>query len=792
MKKFLGIFAAVVMMISSAAVTAAAADDGELYFYDFADYDVEMGQGIGVDSYWQALIPSRGNYVKSFGSFDLADGEHDRVLLAKKGGEPSFLFPEMLTTGKLRVSFDGRLTTDNLRMLVLFYNGRYDEPSTNSFGKPLFINSPARKTVSYYPNSVSWDKAILTEDYDALSWHHYDFISTELTGNTVTMSCYIDGELAYSDMSIKTANGIRSWGFRVELIDGTLETNDGFIVDNVYINHYSGSDDFQIARLNSDRVPTQNGRIRLAANERLANGISKNNVAVTNANSGKSVNNFSIENFTGQTFDIVFDGEIENGRYNISFKDVVGELSKAALANSVSFETEYKSEVINTEYEDIDFNDYTSTDGSLPNGFENIDSDADISAKSVSGKSGAANDFALGFSGMQADRKQKRAMYRFGSPIGENTEFDINFDMFVSNATQYFYLADKDDFSADNSDYKNNSLISVNQNGVLMYASGRSASPNTILDSDLRLASGEWHNINIKILPDLNNDKSYFVISVDGGSEYKVETSRDFHKNAVYGIGTGYLKTSSADADVRFDNLKISGARTVYYPEIDSIKAYDSFGGEVSLGDVSSAMISEVRAEFNTIISSNLDGFITLTEDGNEIPTSYEVVNDSESGRSTLVIRFDGFLNSLRDYKITIFKGIPSVYSDNITSFLEYTAEIKANSETGFKCRDFGYDESSKTAKVVFSKNNDASGTYIYVVAEYKTVTKNTDDGEKQTELLTGVRYVPINLSADDRGKFEYSLDLSNSKSDTTFKTYVWKYPKLEKLICADDGSVEE
>ncbi len=72
------------MMISSAAVTAAAADDGELYFYDFADYDVEMGQGIGVDSYWQALIPSRGNYVKSFGSFDLADGEHDRVL-------PSFI-----------------------------------------------------------------------------------------------------------------------------------------------------------------------------------------------------------------------------------------------------------------------------------------------------------------------------------------------------------------------------------------------------------------------------------------------------------------------------------------------------------------------------------------------------------------------------------------------------------------------------------------------------------------------------------------------------------------------------
>ena len=119
MKKFLGIFAAVVMMISSAAVTAAAADDGELYFYDFADYDVEMSQGIGVDSYWQPLALSGRNYIKSFGSFDLADGEHDRVMLVKQGGEPSFLFPEMLTTGKLRVSFDGRMTTDNLRMLEL-------------------------------------------------------------------------------------------------------------------------------------------------------------------------------------------------------------------------------------------------------------------------------------------------------------------------------------------------------------------------------------------------------------------------------------------------------------------------------------------------------------------------------------------------------------------------------------------------------------------------------------------------------------------------------------------------
>ena len=788
MKKLLGMLAAVIMIISSAAAATAAAESSELFFYDFTDYSAAIGGGKGPDDNWRALIR---NNISNFGSHNTGD-EHGTAMIIKLGSEPSFVFPEMLTTGKLHVGFDAKMTSDKMQALIMFYDGEKDEPSTASFGKPLFINRP-KGGLSNFANAITWDQKILDEKIDATQWHHYDFRTTELSASAVTMSCYIDGKLIYSDLNIKPAKGIRTWSFRSQTQAGeTTGANDGVIIDNVYLKTYSGSDAFVAERADNDRVPVKNGVVRIATNERIDNGISADNVKITNANTGANVSSFSIENFTGQTFDIVFGGELGYGRYNISFKDVAGELSNATLANSVSFETEYKSEVINTEYEDIDFNDYTSMDGSLPNGFENIDSDADISAKSVSGKSGAANDFALGFSGMQADRKQKRAMYRFGSPIGENTEFDINFDMFVSNATQYFYLADKDDFSADNSDYKNNSLISVNQNGVLMYASGRSASPNTILDSDLRLASGEWHNINIKILPDLNNDKSYFVISVDGGSEYKVETSRAFHKNAVYGIGTGYLKTSSADADVRFDNLKISGEKSVLYPEVDSVKAYDGFGSEVHLGEIVTASIAEIRFEFNTLIPSDLDAFISMTKLGADVPVNYEVISDRINQRSTIVIKFDDLLEKLRDYKITVAKGVPSVYSTDVRSFLEYTTEIKANRESAFRCKDFGYDSANKTARVVFSKNNDASGTYIYVVAEYKTVTKNTADGEKQTELLTGIRYLPINLSADDRGKFEYSLDLSNSKSGTTFKTYVWKYPKLEKLICADDGSVEE
>ena len=267
---------------------------------------------------------------------------------------------------------------------------------------------------------------------------------------------------------------------------------------------------------------------------------------------------------------------------------------------------------------------------------------------------------------------------------------------------------------------------------------------------------------------------------------------REFHKNSVWGIGTGYLKMTDGDADVRVDNIKISGQKSVLYPEVDSIKAYDSFGNEVALSETASALIYEIRFEFNTLISSDLDAFISMTKLGENVPVNYEVISDKMKQRSTIVIKFDDLLEKLRDYKITVSKGIPSIYSDKVQSFSEYTTEIKANRESAFKCKDFGYDSANGTARVVFSKNNDKSGTYIYVVAEYKTVTKNTADGEKQTELLSGIRYVPITLDAADKGKFEYSLNLSNSESDTTFKTFVWTYPKLEKLICAEDGTVEE
>ena len=787
MKKLLGILAAAILIASSTFVSVSAAGDNGIYFYDFTGYSANMGSGIGPDENWKALLR---NNISSFGPYDTGD-EHETAMLIKPGSEPSFVFPEMLSSGKVHIGFDAKMTNEGIQALIMFYNGVYSEPSLDSFGKPLFINLP-QNGFSYYTNAVTWSRVDLDEKIDTTQWHHYDFRTTELSGSAVTMSCYVDGKLLYSNLNIKPANGIRTWSFRAQKeTNASAGANDGVIIDNVYVNTYSGSDSFSAKRIDNERIPVKNGRVRIAVNERIKGEISKNNIIITNANTGASVTNFSTENFTGQTFDVVFGGTIENGRYNIGFTNVFGELSGESLSSVVTAETEYKSELIQKEYINLDFDDYTSADGSLPTGFERTDSNVDVCAKSALGESGGTNDFALGFSGMPSERKQKRVMYKFESPIDENTKFDISLDMYVSGATWYLYLADEDDFSADNAEHLKNSLVSVDEDGNVSYASGRCETPDIVLDDLSKLDSGRWHNIKIEVLPDSDNNKNYFVISVDGGSEYKVETSREFHRNSVWGIGTGYLKMADGDADVRVDNIKISGEKSVLYPEVDSIKAYDSFGNEVTLSETASASIYEIRFEFNTLIPSDLDAFISMTKLGADVPVNYEVISDRINQRSTIVIKFDDLLEKLRDYKIMILKGIPSIYSDNVQSFLEYTAEIKANRESVFKCKDFGYDSANKTARVVFSKNNDRSGTYIYVVAEYKTVTKNTDDGEKQTELLTGIRCVPITLSADDRGKFEYLLNLSNSESGTTFKTYVWKYPKLEKLICADDGSVE-
>lgn len=791
MKKILGAFLTVCMAITAlvcgTSVYAEKNQTGQngLYFYDFEGYSAEMGSRKGPDDNWIGVVDY---YSRNYGSVDIGEG-HGTAMRIRGSGEPSFLFPKIVTSGKLHIGFDAKFTSNNLMGYIIFYDGQTPEPSRDKYGRALTINTSGDGSLNCYPTPTGWGSRNIANDFDATQWHHYDFVTSDLSGNIPMLSCYIDGELKYSDVNLSSAQGIRTWTFLIEPQKGKTPTqDDGFIVDNMYIKQYTGSDDFSAEIRGNERFSVTDGRISMAMTERIISDFSKENLIITNISTGDKITDFSIENFTGQTFDIAIHGTVDYGRYEISFKDVIGEISKEAISKNVVAETEFKTVTVNKTTE-LDFNDYSETDGSLPAGFECLEEGVEQFAKSVIGKTGNVDDFALGFEEMPTDRIRRRLMYQFDAPVSGNIGTEVSFDMYVQNATQYIYLADKGDFDKNNPDNKNNAVLSVNSKGYISYANTRTENPSKPLDSGFVLTPGKWHNIKIRFEYEETSGIEYMTLVFDDDKEYRLESERMFCKNGIYGIGIGYLRTSASAASVKIDNIYAKGEMIIYYPQAGSIKVYNSFGEEENITGASSAMISEIKTEFNTLISHDIDEYISVTEDGSQIPISYEVLDDSISQKSVLVIKFDELLNRLRDYKITIKKGIPSAFSDEITSFLDSSIEIKSNNDASFKIKNFGYDNKTNTAKVIFSKNNDSQGMYIYAVAGYKNVKQYTDEGEVDAIMMTSVRYIPIEIKASDRGKLEYNLKLDDNSADE-YKTFLWRYPKIERINCSDDGTI--
>ena len=787
----------VAVMLGLAVSSYAANGDNGLYFYDFEDYEASSGSGLGPDKYiGVADVTDNGKKVfqyKNFGSAESGD-EHGGVLKLDPTSFPSFIFPEAVNSGKVRICFDMKINDPQRKLHPAIFAYAGTDPQINrSYEAHLMafnskVGGAFDGNVYYAKYFAAWNATNVLPDFnyeDAQEWNHYEFLISELnvTGSP-TLDGYINGKLMFSGMQLNSTNkkNLRTFGIWFESgYDGA-----SIYLDNFYVKRYTGETSFKAETYGESRFSVTNGIIKVAMTERSKEPVTKENITITNNVTGAEVTDFDVLNYTGRTFDIKINETVEYGRYDISFNGVTGQLSDTELSGKLVADTEYKTASITTE-ESNGFDDYTDTDGTLPEGFICLEEGTELFATSTDGKDGG---HAFGFANMAGSRTIKRAMYQFASPIECKEGLDVSFDAYVSDAKMYFYLADEGDFETSNPDYKENALICIDKYGEVYYADGRTDSPTSDIGTGLSLTPGEWHSIKVRIVPDNDEDKSYLYISADDGEEFRCATTRQFHKGSAYGYGVGYLSTS-AEADIRIDNVNISGSITAYYPQVESIVVYDGLGNTVDLSNNPTAMISEIRADFNTYVSHNLDGLITVTEDGSEMPLDYEIIDDNNTYKSTLVIRFDGLLNPLREYNIQINEGIPSAYSDEVTSFLTYNTNLVVNNELGFKCIDSGYDSEEGVAKVTFSKNNSDEGSYIYAVAGYNRVTVKNDAGEDtETLVLVGMDYTPITISANDMGKIEYKVKYNGSEAEE-YKTFLWKYPKLAKVEYGLDGSIE-
>lgn len=566
---------AVAVMLGLAVSSYAANGDNGLYFYDFEDYNASSGSGLGPDKFiGVAEVFDNGNAVfryKNFGSADSGD-EHGGVLKLNPTSFPSFIFPEAVNSGKVRICFDMKINDPEgkLHPAIFAYGGtgaqiiRSNEAHVMAFNST--IGGKIDGNVYYAKYFAAWNATNVLPGFnyeDAQEWNHYEFLISELnvTG-TPTLDGYINGKLMFSGMQLNSANrkNLRSFGIWFESgYDGA-----SIYLDNFYVKRYTGDTAFKAETYGESRFSVTNGTIKVAMTERSKEPVTKENITITNNVTGAQVTDFDVLNYTGRTFDIKINETVEFGRYTISFSGVTGQLSGKEISGELIADTEYKTASITTD-ESNDFEDYTDTDGTLPEGFICLEGE-ELFATSADGKDGGK---ALGFANMIGARTIKRAMYQFTSPIESTEGLDISFDAYVSGAKMYFYLADEGDFDTTTTDYNKNALICIDKYGDVYYANGRTDNPSSDIGTGLNLTPGEWHNIRIRIVPDNNEDKSYLYISADGGEEYRCATSRPFHKGSAYGYGVGYLSPSS-DKDIRIDNVNISGSITAYYPQVES------------------------------------------------------------------------------------------------------------------------------------------------------------------------------------------------------------------------------
>ena len=765
---------------------AAQADDGSVYmaFYDFEDYSAAHGSGIEPDENW-GNVKYLGNAGKSnYGSY--YDGpEHGTVLRVTRSGEPNLFFGQVMRTGKLHISCDIKIIGNSLRAMFIGYDARNpDDPKTVSnadyYAWLIRLNSYNGLVDYTYLGTSQRDE--IDMGYTPEEWHRIDIVTTELSSTSPSLQYYLDGVLVNQEtISIPANSLMKSFGLRADPNTGqTVEENDCILLDNVRVERYFGERSLTASAL-TEAVALQDGVLNVNLSEPVdPSRLTKSNVRITHMASGNSVDNFSIENASNGGFTVRFDGAIEAGRYQLMLQSgVVGDIFKSPMATPLIFRTEDAVKVVTSTFADEDFDDYTAADGALPPGFVNLEG-ASFTPRSLSGADGTDDDHAFGFENEAAARTVTRFMYRFGTPVLSGSPFDVEFDVYAQNAYWYLYLGEEGDFDAGNTDYNQNvAIATANSAGLIRYADSRSSIASGDIDSALTAPPGQWNHVRLSVIP--NDSGSVYRVSVNGGTEYEVTTQRRF-EGGVYGFGLGYIALS-AGCDVRFDNVKIEGTMNIIYPMVNTAAVYACDGSEIAAAGAATSLISHAVLEYNTRVDTETAKARIALRNRSGSAVGCEYLFEEMNDRTYVTLRFPALLDPGEQYTLTADAGVASAFDSEVTATDPFSLSFVTEDTADFKLFGEQLDTENGQYTISFAKNNDAEGRFYVAVCAVETVTRSIDGVETEVEQLKGIRYVPVDISAEDRGIFTYSVDAPFIAEEADIRTYIWNWPSLTKVL---------
>lgn len=458
------------------------------------------------------------------------------------------------------------------------------------------------------------------------------------------------------------------------------------------------------------------------------------------------------------------------------------------MSEPLVFRTEEASQITTTLFADIDFNDYTAANGTLPPGFVNLEG-ASYTPQSLSGAGGTDADRSFGFENASPARTATRFMYLFDTPIQAGAQFDVAFDVYAQNAYWYLYLGEEGDFDAGNTDYNQNvAIAAANSEGLIRYADSRSSTASGDIDSALTAPPGQWNHVRLRVIP--NDSGSVYRVSVNGGEEYEVTTQRRF-EGGVYGFGLGYIAVS-AESEVRFDNVGIESTVEIVYPMVNEAAIYAYDGSEVVSSQAVTSLITHAVFEYNTLVDeTSAEERIALFDgNGSAVPCEYSF--EENDGKTYVTLRFPEFLDPGEQYTLTADAGVASAFAADVTATEPFSVSFTTDDNADFKLFGEMLDTESGQYTVSFAKNSDAQGKFYVAVCAVETVVRNVNGTDTEVEQLKDIRYVPVDISAEDRGIFTYSVDAPFIAEETDIRTYIWNWPSLKKVVVDRLGSIQQ
>ncbi len=691
----------------------------------------------------------------------------------------------------------------------------------------------------FFPEGTPDEEKTLKE-----RWYHCDIVTTEMSETDARADYYVNG-IKVNDNPVYFAGskGFKAVGFRTEGFKGSADDseadklayqNDGYVlVDNIRVSRYFGEEGIEGSV--SGRVPlTAGASVNVSLSESVDSSLLiKENMTVINAASGDEFTDFEVSSQTDTGFTLTFANGLPSGNYELMLADnIIGGSLSYKMVNPVELRTEYKTQRVNTSYADMNFNGYSYTppaeasvmtaeddtvfeeaeefefaefpeevqeyipasvsededNSTLPAGWRNIGKLENTYAQSVAGKTAAQGDTALGFVNPERVTDHSRFIYTFENPIPALSEYEISFDIKLNNMNWFLYLLEPGDDNAETTGYNENAAIgSTASSGIVFYAGSRRLVPNSRFDNALKVESGAWHSVKLKVKPVLDSGAEY-TVSVDNGTEYTASTNRAFDTSSTIGIGLGYVARQNQNGYMYVDNLKVTSDMNVMYPEVDRITYYSYDGTPVNAGNEMTTLIDKINVDFNTAVSADSASRAISISGGSDI--SYDVEVENVEGKSRAVVTLNRLLEKDKNYRITVSPGIASAYTNQITSEVAVNKSFGTRSDLSFRMFESGIDTANNKYVAKFVKNNSSAGKYTLAVAGYNNVTKNINGTSVTVRELVGINYLPIDITAGTKGILEYELSTNFGQICDVYEPYLWTYPQQLKVELGESNAV--